>query len=247
MKYFIFIILLVAVTIIAGCTSGNQNITVTSTQPTATNNIASIDQIVGIWQLTANDGSKINTFTFFSDGRYAFTDSSGPNTLTGTWSKVRENEYIINYTNGRYQVLAYNSVTDTYTMPEFPSVVVYRLGKEPVKIVTATAKTVTTLDKIETTPVKTVTTQQTSIITQTMTTPMQSGSVNLVVYSSPSGASIWIDGKYYGITPAQLTNIPTGNHIIRLSLSGYYDYEGTVYVIADQVTHSTGTLKRLNQ
>jgi hypothetical protein len=70
---------------------------------------------------------------------------------------------------------------------------------------------------------------------------------DISVYSSPLGASILIDGRYYGTTPANLTSIPAGNHIIRLALSGYYDYEGTVYVLAGQSTHSFGTLQPLNQ
>jgi hypothetical protein len=67
------------------------------------------------------------------------------------------------------------------------------------------------------------------------------------VYSSPLGASVLIDGRYYGTTPANLTDIPSGNHIIRLSLSGYYDYEGTIYVIPGQTTHAYGTLPPLGQ
>ena len=63
----------------------------------------------------------------------------------------------------------------------------------------------------------------------TVTTPVatlsNTGSVS--VYSSPLGASVLIDGRYYGTTPANLTDIQPGNHIIRLTLSGYYDYEGT--------------------
>ena len=37
-----------------------------------------------------------------------------------------------------------------------------------------------------------------------------------------------------------------GNHIIRLTLSGYYDYEGTIYVVPGQVTDVFGTLPPLN-
>jgi PEGA domain len=82
-------------------------------------------------------------------------------------------------------------------------------------------------------------------LTSTVSTPPDTG--GLSVYSSPLGASILIDGRYYGTTPANLTAVPAGNHIIRLALSGYYDYEGTVYVLAGQTTHSFGTLQPLNQ
>jgi hypothetical protein len=90
-----------------------------------------------------------------------------------------------------------------------------------------------------------VTTLPTTTSTQTSTTAADSGSMS--VYSSPLGASILIDGRYYGTTPANLTSLPAGNHIIRLALSGYYDYEGTVYVLAGQTTHAFGTLQPLNQ
>ncbi len=77
--------------------------------------------------------------------------------------------------------------------------------------------------------------------------PTQSNLGSVSVYSSPLGASILIDGRYYGTTPANLTDIQPGNHIIRLTLSGYYDYEGTIYVLAGQTTHAFGTLPPLNQ
>jgi hypothetical protein len=81
----------------------------------------------------------------------------------------------------------------------------------------------------------------------TTTSPTQSNSGSVAVYSSPLGASVLIDGRYYGTTPANLTDIPSGNHILRLSLSGYYDYEGTIYVIPGQTTHAYGTLPPLSQ
>jgi hypothetical protein len=81
----------------------------------------------------------------------------------------------------------------------------------------------------------------------TTTSSTQSNSGSVAVYSSPLGASVLIDGKYYGTTPANLTDIPAGNHIIRLSLSGYYDYEGTIYVIPGQTSHAYGTLPPLGQ
>ena len=83
--------------------------------------------------------------------------------------------------------------------------------------------------------------------TVTTVSATQSNSGSVSVYSSPLGASVLIDGRYYGTTPANLTDIPSGNHIIRLSLSGYYDYEGTIYVIPGQTTYAYGTLPPLGQ
>jgi hypothetical protein len=110
------------------------------------------------------------------------------------------------------------------------------------------------------TPVPTATTQQTIVIpvttaptanaTPSVIFPQPSSpaltSGDAVVYSSPLGASILIDGIYYGTTPANLSSIPQGNHILRLALSGYYDYEGTIYVVPGQTSHAFGTLPPLN-
>jgi hypothetical protein len=107
-------------------------------------------------------------------------------------------------------------------------------------------------------PTTIVTTQQTTVIStqpETITTTLSpipsetslqtTGTVT--VYSSPIGASILIDGVYYGTTPANLTGIQKGNHIIRLTQSGYYDYEGSIYVIPGQSAHAFGTLPPMNQ
>jgi len=56
------------------------------------------------------------------------------------------------------------------------------------------------------------------------------------------GAALLIDGVYHGITPVDLNGIPTGNHIVRLTLSGYHDYEGSIYVAPDKVANVFGTL-----
>jgi PEGA domain len=70
---------------------------------------------------------------------------------------------------------------------------------------------------------------------------------DVAVYSSPPGASILIDGIYYGVTPANLTGISLGNHILRLTESGYYDYEGSIYIVPGQTAHAFGTLPPLSQ
>ena len=49
--------------------------------------------------------------------------------------------------------------------------------------------------------------------------------------SSPSGANVYVDGTYNGVTPMTLTLYP-GNHNIVLKLSGYNDWSTTVYVTA---------------
>lgn len=98
------------------------------------------------------------------------------------------------------------------------------------------------------------TTPLTSTVTETVSTPKETtasppsqlSTGNISFASSPLGASILIDGVYYGTTPGNLTGISSGNHIVRLTLSGRYDYEGTTYVVPDQVTNVFGTLPPLN-
>ncbi len=81
--------------------------------------------------------------------------------------------------------------------------------------------------------------------TETATTGQTSG--NVTVHSSPPGASILIDGIYAGTTPSTIPGLNQGNHILRLTLSGYYDYEGTIYIVPGQTTNAFGTLPPLNQ
>jgi hypothetical protein len=102
-----------------------------------------------------------------------------------------------------------------------------------------------------TTPVTTVSpnplVNETVSITPTATATTQPLSGNVTVHSSPPGASILIDGIYAGTTPTTVSGLNQGNHIIRLTLSGYYDYEGTIYIISGQTTNAFGTLPPLNQ
>jgi len=97
-------------------------------------------------------------------------------------------------------------------------------------------------------PSSTILPENTTVAVNPTTAAVPSAtSGDVVVYSSPNGASILIDGVYYGQTPGNVTGIQQGNHIIRLTLSGYYDYEGTIYVIPGQTAHAFGTLPPLGQ
>lgn len=121
----------------------------------------------------------------------------------------------------------------------------------PKPTVTPTAPTPTPTP----TPTTVVTTRTTTvpptsmITTPIVTTPSPFPTVpsattgDIMVYSSPTGANILIDGNYLGTTPGKVTGIPAGNHILRLSLSGYYDYEGSIYVVPGETTQGYGTLQ----
>ena len=62
---------------------------------------------------------------------------------------------------------------------------------------------------------------------------------SIYVDSSPSGASVYLDGSYKGKTPKTITGVSAGSHTIKLSKSGYNDYTRTTSVIA-------GETKRIN-
>jgi len=124
---------------------------------------------------------------------------------------------------------------------------------EPAAMVTTVAATRTTgtIPKTTVTPRKT-----TVVVTQTPTmiataNPTISGGETgatgeVMVYSSPTGAIILIDGVYCGTTPGKVNAVPAGNHILRLTLSGYYDYEGSIYVVEGETSQGYGTLQPLN-
>lgn len=59
--------------------------------------------------------------------------------------------------------------------------------------------------------------------------------------SSPSGAQVYMDGSYYGLTPMTLTLYP-GNHNLVFKLSGYNDWSTTIYVSAGSTQTVNPTL-----
>jgi hypothetical protein len=111
------------------------------------------------------------------------------------------------------------------------------------------ATTQTTVATPRTTiPQTTVVTTQPPVTTASpvQTTGTAGATGDVMIYSSPTGASILIDGNYLGTTPGKVNGIPAGNHILRLSLSGYYDYEGSIYIVPGQTTQGYGTLQPIS-
>nr|WP_321352128.1 PEGA domain-containing protein [uncultured Methanoregula sp.] len=58
--------------------------------------------------------------------------------------------------------------------------------------------------------------------------PPQTGSLN--VYSNPTGAGIYLDGNYLGLSPLAISDIPLGSHTLKATKSGYQDLTQTVIV-----------------
>ncbi|MGV8171175.1 MAG: PEGA domain-containing protein [Candidatus Woesearchaeota archaeon] len=62
----------------------------------------------------------------------------------------------------------------------------------------------------------------------------QTGS--LYVASSPSGASLYVDNIYKGVTPYTASGLTIGNHAVKLTKTGYNTYTTTKYIYAGSNT-----------
>jgi hypothetical protein len=87
----------------------------------------------------------------------------------------------------------------------------------------------------------------TTPVTTAVTTVPQPKTSTISVYSSPLNAAVLIDGNYIGTTPMQIPNISSGYHLLKLSLSGYTDYDSKIFVIAGQDQNVFGTLQPIGQ
>ena len=85
--------------------------------------------------------------------------------------------------------------------------------------------------EVTTTPVTTpptqVTTAPTTVPTTTPTTPSYLPEGNIYITSSPSKASLSLDGQPKGETPV-LLSAPAGQHTLTVTADGYYPYSGTI-------------------
>jgi hypothetical protein len=70
----------------------------------------------------------------------------------------------------------------------------------------------------------------------------------LMIESSPGQSEVYIDDEPVGTTSQEgrlkLTRLTAGDHLVRISLSGYQDHEETVKLAAGQVTTVAATLQR---
>ncbi len=65
---------------------------------------------------------------------------------------------------------------------------------------------------------------------------------SLSVSSSPSGAAVYVDGIYQGVTNTVIGNLVPGSHSVRLTKAGYQDWTGTVSISAGATTYLNPTL-----
>jgi hypothetical protein len=77
--------------------------------------------------------------------------------------------------------------------------------------------------------------------TEVPVTPVPPGS--LYVTSFPAGATIYLDGKGYGITPKLIGGLAPGSYELRLSLVGWKDYR-VVISVSPGLTHREDAVLR---
>lgn len=71
----------------------------------------------------------------------------------------------------------------------------------------------------------------------------ESGSI--YISSSPSGATIYLDGIYKSTTTKTIDNIPSGSHTIKITKTGYEDVTRDIKVIAGKTTTLSVDLERI--
>jgi hypothetical protein len=65
------------------------------------------------------------------------------------------------------------------------------------------------------------------------------------VSSNPQGAKVYLDNVYQGVTPLNVKNIPLGQHNIRISISGYQEWNSGISVSSSQTTKVSADLMPL--
>ena len=80
-------------------------------------------------------------------------------------------------------------------------------------------------------------------VSSTTTVSEQEAFGSVKVSSTPSGATIWLDGKNtQKTTPDILENLTPGKHNVKMALDGYEDYTGSITVTSDKRTELAKTL-----
>ncbi|MBN2533136.1 MAG: PEGA domain-containing protein [Spirochaetales bacterium] len=64
----------------------------------------------------------------------------------------------------------------------------------------------------------------------------------LYVTSSPYGATVYLDNKYYGTTPLWIPDIKTGNYMLAITYPGYYSHNDWIYYPGGYIKYNA-TLK----
>lgn len=91
-------------------------------------------------------------------------------------------------------------------------------------------------------PVRTTTAAETVAAVVPAQTPGSAGTGSLSVATTPSGATIFIDGVLRGASPATIPGIPAGSHTLLLKRDGYQDMSVPVTITAGTTQEYATTL-----
>ena len=98
--------------------------------------------------------------------------------------------------------------------------------------------TATTTPSLALVPIRTI-----PVVPVTTTAAPAAPQVGAVsISSTPSGASVTIDGTIMGATPFTLRTLTVGSHTLVMQMSGYLDYTDTIMIQADQLNQLSYTL-----
>jgi len=67
-----------------------------------------------------------------------------------------------------------------------------------------------------------------------------SSSGRIYITTIPTGAEVFIDGVFYGMTPDMIVDVPPGQRVVTLTKDGYAQWQKTVNVQALRITMLTG-------
>jgi hypothetical protein len=80
---------------------------------------------------------------------------------------------------------------------------------------------------------------QVTIIDATLNVSSSDRTGSISISSTPSGATVYVDNTYQGITqpanPLDLTNVATGEHVVRLELANYQDFVTNIKVESGKI------------
>ncbi len=81
---------------------------------------------------------------------------------------------------------------------------------------------------------------QTATINIMFTPPVSTGTLS--ISSNPSGAAVYVDGLYRGVTATTIGNLAPGQHVVLLSKAGYQDWQGYANIQSGVITTLSPTL-----
>ena len=147
-------------------------------------------------------------------------------------------------TTGAIDVVSYPAGADVFLDDKYqgktPTAGVYAISNVAVGSHTVRVALSGYLDYTTSVVVSGATTSHVTATLQPGQQPTSTGSIS--VTSSPSGAEVYIDNAYKGITPLTVDGISSGTHAVRVALAGYGDWSTTVQVGAGSTASASASL-----